>query len=131
MPDKLNRGEIVEKRVKEFGISNTKLAERMGYTRQAITDWFKKEDLAFDTIQRVGQVIRYDFSQDIPELQMYRSEFLLSEPPGEYGSNPKVLELKGELEHWKTEAYVLAKELSQLKDKYYSLLLANKTPDAT
>lgn len=123
MEEQLHRGQIVKQRVKLNGVSITHIAEELGTTRVTLNNWFATEDLDYKKILQIGRVIKHDFSEQFPEIKMYKAEFLLDESEGKDMQSAKLKELKSELERWKTEAYYMAKELSEIKDKYYNLLL--------
>ena len=65
-----NRGELVERVVRKSGLSITLLAEKLGVSRNTLYNKFKEQDLSYDFIIRVGKVIHYNFSVDLPEIKV-------------------------------------------------------------
>lgn len=64
-----HRGQIIEKIIRRSGYSLTKLAEKLGITRNTLYNKFKKANLNYRFIIRVGNIIKYDFSYDFPEIK--------------------------------------------------------------
>lgn len=76
----LHHGEIIEKAVRKGGHSITDVARLVQVNRRSVYNWFGQRRLRPDIILRVGSVIQYDFSKDIPNLQEEESfEFETSE----------------------------------------------------
>ncbi len=65
-----NRGELVERVVRKSVFSITVLAEKLGVSRNTLYNKFKEQDLSYDFIIRVGKVIHYNFSVDLPEIKV-------------------------------------------------------------
>ena len=64
-----HRGEIVEKAIRRSGFSLTKLAEKVGISRNTLYNKFKDADLSYAFIMEVGKVIHYDFTLTFPEMK--------------------------------------------------------------
>lgn len=64
----LHRGEILKKRVEESAVKLSKIASALKVSRQTIYRMFDDKDLSLDYIIKVGKVINFDFSKDIPEI---------------------------------------------------------------
>jgi hypothetical protein len=78
-----HRGEIVEKAVRNSGISIKRLHDTLGLSRGTIYNKFDDAYLDFDFIVKVGEVIKHDFSVDFPELALFPEEVAdTSEVPG-------------------------------------------------
>jgi DNA-binding XRE family transcriptional regulator len=65
----IHRGEIVEKTLRKSGYSLTKLAAKLGISRNTLYNRFKNADLSYHFIMEVGKVIYYDFTLDFPEMK--------------------------------------------------------------
>lgn len=65
----IHRGEVVEKAIRNSGISITEIGRRIYYTRTSLYRMFQNKNLPLDLIIKIGNVLNYDFSLDIPELQ--------------------------------------------------------------
>ena len=103
-----HRGEILEKAIREKGYSITKLAERIGKSRQYIYNLFARPDINPDTMLEIGKIINYDFK---PELHIFKAK----EPRSKYRK------MDEEMQHWKSKYLELLEENKKLKTK-----LANK-----
>ena len=64
-----HRGEILEAVIRKSGYPIKALAKRLGVSRNTVYNKFKEYDLSYDFIVRVGDIIRYDFTYDYPELK--------------------------------------------------------------
>ncbi len=84
----IHRGEIVEQKVRGSDMKLIKIAEALDITRNTLYVRFQTPNLDLDFIKRVGKIIHYDFSQDIPELRITQDTIpgLLEEPITEYQS---------------------------------------------
>ncbi|HRP53400.1 MAG TPA: hypothetical protein PLI97_07810 [Fluviicola sp.] len=63
-----HRGEIIEKAVRESGVSITKIAKQFHRSRQWVYNVFETSDLSLDIILEFGKILHYDFSDEIPQL---------------------------------------------------------------
>ncbi len=87
---KQHRGEIAAQRIKESQISLISIYTRLGIAQNTLTNWLEKEDLGFDKILQIGELIGYDFSKDFPDLKNLRYDsatsriYSLSEPDETY-----------------------------------------------
>ncbi len=61
-------GETVEKIIRREGHSLTDVANLLNVNRRTVYNWFLKPRLPRDTIQRIGMVIKHDFSAEFPAL---------------------------------------------------------------
>ena len=64
-----HRGEIIKNAIYQSGYSITKLAERLGKSRRWMYLLFENTNVSLDVILQIGEVIHYDFSQEIKELK--------------------------------------------------------------
>lgn len=103
---KLNtdRGQALAAVVAASGVNVEDVAKKANYTRGAYYKHVKKSDLEFHILAEYGKALRYDFSDEFPEMPKY----MLEEPDEIYGK-PETLD----------EAIQM---LSQLKNKYTDLL---------
>jgi len=67
-----HKGEILEKAVRESGMSLTKLTQRLSKSRRWIYNAFDNPNVPIDYILEIGKIIHHDFSEDIIELKKYR-----------------------------------------------------------
>lgn len=101
------------------------LAKKMKMTRSTLYKRFETEVLDYFELIRFGQALGYDFSKDVPEIDMYKSRLSLAGEDSPEQGNKKTLELdecRKALGQYKDEAYKLAKELNTWKDKYIEVV---------
>jgi len=64
-----HRGQIVEKIIRRSGYSITRLAKKLGISRNTLYNRFESSNLGYRFIMEVGNVIHYDFTVDFPEMK--------------------------------------------------------------
>lgn len=64
-----HKGQIVERAVRQSGYSITKLAHKLGVSRNTLYNRFGNPNLGYRFIIDVGNVIHYDFTLDFPEVK--------------------------------------------------------------
>jgi hypothetical protein len=64
-----HRGEIVADVVRKNNFPIKLLAEKLNISRNTVYNKFKEQDLSYDLIVRIGDIIRHDFSLDFPEIK--------------------------------------------------------------
>ncbi|UYZ58399.1 helix-turn-helix domain-containing protein [Hymenobacter latericus] len=60
-----HQGEILQEAIKNSGISISKLVQELGITRPTIYRKFKETTLDYSFVQRVGEVIQHDFTDEL------------------------------------------------------------------
>jgi DNA-binding XRE family transcriptional regulator len=65
----IHRGSIVEKTIRKSGYSITKLAKKIGISRNTFYNKFKNPDLSYNFIMEIGRIIHHDFTIDFPEIK--------------------------------------------------------------
>ena len=65
----IHRGEILEKTLRKSGYSLTKLAGKLGISRNTLYNRFENANLSYHFIMEVGRIIYYDFTLDFPEMK--------------------------------------------------------------
>lgn len=66
-------GATVEKIVRRSGVSVTELASRMHVNRRTVYNWFSQKYLSSKIVKEIGDVIKHDFSIDLPNLFVVES----------------------------------------------------------
>ena len=61
-------GQIVEYIVRKNGCSITELARGLNVNRRSVYNYFQNKYLKYDIIYKIGQIVRHDFSKELPEL---------------------------------------------------------------
>jgi len=102
-----HRGEILERAVRESGFSITKLAEKLGKSRQYMYNLFSNPDINPDVLIKVGKIIGYDFTKEVKVFQLADVE----EPGVRYK------DLEAEVEYWKNKYLVLMEKYQTLLER--------------
>lgn len=69
-----HRGAVVEEAVRKSGFPLKKLAERLGISRNTLYNKFRDPLVSYSFIQRIGQIIFYNFGFEFPEMDTTASE---------------------------------------------------------
>lgn len=64
-------GQILEKAIRKSNYPISKLAKRIGYTRQHMYNLFAQPDVDFELLYEIGKIINYDFSIEIKSLKRH------------------------------------------------------------
>lgn len=78
---KQHLGAILEKAVRQSGYPISKLANRIGYTRQHVYNLFAKQHVDLVLLEKIGKTINHNFSDDVKQLKKYeiqKQEFDIS-----------------------------------------------------
>jgi len=62
----MHDGEIIELAVRRDKISISELSRKLKVSRKSIYNWFKKENLSLEVINKIGDVLNHDFMKDLP-----------------------------------------------------------------
>jgi transcriptional regulator with XRE-family HTH domain len=57
-------GELLERAIRRKGLNITEIAAALNITRKTLYNWFKMEVIDQHTMERISEVIKYDFSSD-------------------------------------------------------------------
>ncbi|MGE0634907.1 MAG: hypothetical protein AB7G44_12805 [Bacteroidia bacterium] len=84
-----HRGEILRLRIEQSGIAKTVICKSLDIWENTLTNWCSTENLGWEKLLMVGEIIAYDFSEDFPQimhLKYNRKEEILyvSEPVEAY-----------------------------------------------
>ena len=63
----MHNGEIIELVVRRDKVSISELSRKLKVSRKSIYNWFKKENLSLEVINRIGEVLNHDFTMELPE----------------------------------------------------------------
>lgn len=66
-----HEGRIVEDIIRKKQINLSELAIQLSVNRSNLYTWFKSEYLKAEIVLQIGKNIRYDFSEDFPDLKKY------------------------------------------------------------
>jgi predicted transcriptional regulator len=99
-----HRGEIIEKAVRESGLSISELARRMKKSRRTIYNLFENPNVSIDEVLHIGKIIHHDFNYVYTDMSKNIST--VGEPEATYGETTA---------YWK-DRYI------KLLEKYNALL---------
>ena len=105
----IHRGEIVEKAVRDSGLSIVQLAKRMHKSRKWVYNSFENAQLPLDYILQIGKIIHHDFSSEIPEIHRPNPGLNMASAPDNEYTNPE--ETAG---FWKAKYYTLLEEYTEI-----------------
>ena len=108
---KKHHGEILLDAITKSNISKTKIAKLIKYSQRHMYNLFAKPQLPMDLFVKIGNIIGYDFSLDIPEITQYK---LITDPQFVFDENKAYQKKYFEL----LEKHILLiEELNALKEK--------------
>jgi hypothetical protein len=71
----MKHGEIVELVVRKNHLSISELSRQLNVSRRCLYNWFTQKDLSPETIKKIGDVLKYDFSREFPDLKLKKNGF--------------------------------------------------------
>jgi transcriptional regulator with XRE-family HTH domain len=102
----MHNGETVELVVRRDNISISELSRRLNVSRRSIYNWFSQENLSFEIICKIGDVLNHDFSLDFPEM---------------FNKTDKLIQLRYFRQSTATNEFA-EESVQYWKDKYINLL---------
>ncbi len=108
-------GQILEKAVRQSGYPISKLAKRIGYTRQHIYNLFAQQQIDLQLLDEIGKIINVDFSENVKSLK-------------KYSTNTSNQNNKATDDEFKIKYYALLEEHQHLL-KEHQLLIKSKFSD--
>lgn len=112
----MHNGEIIELAVRRDKISISELSRKLKVSRKSIYNWFKKENLSLEVINKIGDILNHDFMKDLPEkydeLNVELKKLKHDETNEEFDPNLAL--------YWKTK-YI------NLLENYTNLLIKNRS----
>lgn len=63
----MHNGEIIELIVRRNKISISELSRKLNVSRKSIYNWFKKENLSIEVINKIGEILNHNFVNELPE----------------------------------------------------------------
>ena len=100
---KIHRGEILQAAVNKSDLRITQIVKRAGYSRSSYYHHIGDEGLSYEILEAYGKAMKYDFTEDLPEMNKY-----LVEDSSEKYTLLTLEEAIRQRDYW--------------KDKYYALL---------
>lgn len=65
----IHRGQIVQRAVKNSGIKISELSRKLDKSRRFVYTMFEKDQMPLHYVRQIGNIINYNFSKEIPELE--------------------------------------------------------------
>lgn len=106
-----HKGEIVEKAVRQSGYSITKLAKKLHKSARWMYYMFESSNVPIDHILEIGEIIHYDFSDEIKELKKYKAGI---KPQEVKEPEPKLKSKQETPEYWKNKYLELLEKHNQV-----------------
>lgn len=69
----IHHGKILEKAIRQSGYPISKIAKRIGYTRQHLYNIFDKRKINIELLLEIERIINYQFSDQIKDLKDVKS----------------------------------------------------------
>lgn len=109
----INVGHVLEQAVRMERIGISELSRKLNVSRRTIYNWFKQEDLNPNIILKVGDVIRHDFTAELPETFIRNHKHILET------ENPSIL---NEVAADNNSVYFWMNKYVALLEKYNEML---------
>lgn len=109
---KQDLGQILEKAVRQSGYPISKLAKKIGYTRQHIYNLFTQQHINIELLMEIGKIINVDFKQDIKLIKNLSQPYKITEQANE-NYKEKYIHLLEEYNTLLKEHHQLIKDLSK------------------
>lgn len=100
-----HRGEIVEQAIRQSGYPISAIAKRLGKSRRWMYLMFDNPQIDLETVISIGNIIHYDFSDELKELNSINTSSL-SDPRDPYNNHTK--------EYWKNKYLTLLEDYNEL-----------------
>lgn len=108
-----HRGALLEAAVKARAANVTQLAKLLRISRATYYNHRNDANLSLETLMEYGKFLKYDFSQDLPELK----QLMLDDEEIGY-ANPKTLEeAVAQRDHWKEKYFRLLERYVKDREK--------------
>lgn len=105
-----HRGEALQAAVKKTKFKITQLVKRMKISRGTFYNHKEDPNLPFEILEQYGKILKYDFTNDFPEMQKYS----LEESPAFYGEPTTIEEAIKQRDHWKDKYLKLLEKYNKL-----------------
>jgi DNA-binding XRE family transcriptional regulator len=109
----LHQGAILERVIRRNGISIAELARELGVARRTLYNWFKEKNINPEIAYKIGRILIYDFSSEMPPVAIVRKLATRKE------KNKLPSQGSGEIEYWKSKHDELQKQYNRLLCKIY------------
>lgn len=112
---KIHRGSLLEAAVKSSSIKISQMVKRMNISRGTYYNHINDPQLSYEQMAAYGKELKYDFTQDIPEMK----KFLFEEPEAMYQAPKNLKEAIEQRDYWREKYY-------QLMEKYHKDIIEKR-----
>ena len=110
----IQRGKILENKLRQLGVNLTKLSEKLPWTVKTIYRHFLEDNLPFEKIAEYARATEYPFTDEFPELEKFNFKSLKDIPIYRESTDPDYYRFKYEM---------VLEKYNGLLEKYNDLLL--------
>jgi len=108
-----HHGQVVEKVIRRDGHSISDISRLMKVNRRSVYNWFNQPNLRPEIIYRIGCIIKYDFSVELPHV--FKSEdFVFENEKYQHSETSKVEIAAKDDDYWKKKYTELLKSYNML-----------------
>lgn len=115
-------GETLRQAIHQRAVNQKQLAQQLGISRSTLYEKYEADKLDLAFIERVGQLIRYDFSQHIPEIASPGAAAAVAEPLPSYGAPGSLEACQARLLLVHEQFAEKVRQYDELQEKYNALL---------
>jgi hypothetical protein len=113
---KPNRGQVLATAVEATGLNKEEVALKAGYSRSSYYKHIDNPGLDFHILIAYGRAIKYDFTEDFPDMPKY----VLEEPEEAYTKTPTLEEAIRQRELWKDKYLDLLEKYNRMIEEKIS-----------
>jgi hypothetical protein len=112
----IHRGEVLRAAVSKSDLTIEQAANKAGYKRSSYYHHIEDPDLPFNILEKYGKAIKYDFTEDFPEMNKY-----LFEDPAETYTTLTFEEAIRQRDQWREKYYQLLEKYQRLIEEKWNL----------
>ncbi|MEJ2883484.1 helix-turn-helix domain-containing protein [Pedobacter sp. GR22-6] len=101
-------GQVLEGAIRKKGQNISELARLLEVNRRTVYHWFKQEELSQQTVEKLGAVLKHDFSKEFPDLFKENSQARSN------SEDLNIEDLKEKEEYWKNKYIALLERYADL-----------------
>jgi hypothetical protein len=107
----------LESAVRDSPLKISQMVKRMGISRGTYYNHKNDPNLSYEHLAQYGKVLKYDFTQDFPEMRKYTFD----EPDAPYGPPATLQEALEQRDYWKDKYYKLMDQFHKTIEKKLDL----------
>lgn len=93
----IQRGKILESKLRQLGINLTKLSDKLPWTVKTIYRHFEENELPYEKIAEYAKAVKYPFTEEFPELEKFNYNSIDEIPIYKESTEPDYYRLKYEM----------------------------------